>query len=170
VTSCITYYLNIPTEISWSMDMPFAEIWLSIFFYILQPAIHYSTYFMLFRIEFLLQSIQTDSQKHLSLLFCIITQISYDTCWNLSFPHQRIDDQIKEKQKGMRGRLPIYIINHDTSTLTKAFFWSICHPIYSFHHLSTLRNFAISRNQISNLGNILFLVILIPQVLLNFCC
>lgn len=177
------------------------------------PACNSLFYFMLFKIEFLLQSrfhalkptkrffwapksIQTDSHKHHSLLFCIIRQafpenfiwqfmvtgLGMDTCrvfhikpviWHVGISAFRIRELMtwsKKNKRVLRGRLPIYIINHDTSTLTKTFFWPICHPIYSFHHLSKLRNFAISRNQISNLGNILFLVMLIPKVLLNFCC
>ncbi len=60
----------------------------------------------------------------------MMIQFMNDMCGNLRFPHRRIDDLNKEKQRRVsRGRLPVYIIHHDTSTLMKTFFWSICHPI-----------------------------------------
>lgn len=64
-------------------------------------------------------------------------------CATHRFP-QRIDDMIKKKRIST-GRLPVYIIHHETSTLMKTFFWSVCHPIYSFNHLSILRKSAINR-------------------------
>lgn len=30
---------------------------------------------------------------------------------------------------------PVYIINHESSTLLEPFFWLICHPVYPLNHL-----------------------------------
>lgn len=45
------YYLNVLMEFSWRMDLSFAEIWVSVFFYILRPAIHRSACFLLLQVR-----------------------------------------------------------------------------------------------------------------------